>query len=114
VFVHGVPFETQPNDNEMNSETSSVMGSPILPPPPSHRNQHHLVARPLLVPPCSEAVQVRTWFIYEQNMCTIWNIPSHRNRLLPFMKHLGMRKVHKVTVRNREGKETTLEMLVAL
>jgi hypothetical protein len=36
-------------------------------------------------------VQVQTWHIHKQNVCSFFNITSHQNRLLLFVKHLAMR-----------------------
>jgi hypothetical protein len=47
-----------------------------------------LVNKPIAHTSCAKYVQVRTWYIHENNVCSFSNITWHRNILLPFMRAL--------------------------
>jgi hypothetical protein len=63
--------------------------------PPPHNTQPSHSRSLLLLGRCSsqlrKTVQVITWFIQGQNVSSLSNITSHRNRLLLFVKYLAMR-----------------------
>jgi hypothetical protein len=84
--IQGVQFNTSPTitfyDTKMKSEAC---------PHPWHSSQGHPGCQTAAHASYANAVQVRTWCIHKQNVCSFSNITSHRNRLLLTVKRLATR-----------------------
>jgi hypothetical protein len=73
----------------MKSESGPPLCNRLFQPPPWHSSQGHSNWQATAHASCAKPVQVRKWFIHEQNVCSFSNIASHLNRLLLFAKHLA-------------------------
>jgi hypothetical protein len=69
---------------KLKSEAGQSPSNRLSQPFPWHSNQGQswLLGRCSCL--CAKAVQVRTWRINQQNVCSFWSITSHRNNLLLF------------------------------
>jgi hypothetical protein len=72
--MHGVQFKMRPNNSHLLR----------------YKNEIRSRSTPAAHASCAKTVQVRTWCVHEQNVCSFSNITSHRKCLLLFVKHLAL------------------------